>query len=169
MPLTVTHGDFRAENLFFGAAAPRPPGGGTEGRAGSAARRGEPRPGTSPRVAMVDFQLCSQAWGVGDVTYMMSGSLPVAVRRRHHRALLEARRGLGRVVASHYHSPTSYRFTNIFRTSVSEAATRPNPRRIATAYAPSTTRRTAAAGGPRRRKEGWRRSTAGRSMCSTTK
>ena len=51
MPLTLTHGDFRAENLFFSSA------GGSDGA------------GEQQSVAMVDFQLCSQAWAVNDVTY----------------------------------------------------------------------------------------------------
>ena len=51
MPLTLTHGDFRAENLFFSCV------GDSDGAGGQQS------------VAMVDFQLCSQAWAVNDVTY----------------------------------------------------------------------------------------------------
>ena len=63
-PLTVAHGDFRMDNLFFGIA-----------------------PGDAP-VAALDWQGCLRAKAVQDLAYFLSGSVPVERRRSHERDLL---------------------------------------------------------------------------------
>lgn len=71
-PLTVTHGDFRVDNLLFH------PGGG--------------------RVAVVDWQTCTVGPGPGDVAYFIGAGLLADDRRRHedelvrdyHRRLVDA-------------------------------------------------------------------------------
>ena len=63
-PLTVVHGDFRMDNLFFGTA-----------------------PGDAP-VAALDWQGCLRAKAVEDLAYLMSGSVPIEQRRAHERDLI---------------------------------------------------------------------------------
>jgi hypothetical protein len=64
-PATVTHVDFRADNLLFGdPLGPEP-------------------------VAVVDWQLACRARGVFDVAYLLCQSMRSAQRRRHERAILE--------------------------------------------------------------------------------
>lgn len=63
-PLTVAHGDFRLDNLFFGTA-----------------------PGHVP-VAALDWQGCLRAKPVQDLAYFLSGSVPIELRRAHERDLL---------------------------------------------------------------------------------
>ena len=62
-PLTVAHGDFRMDNLFFGIA-----------------------PGDAP-VAALDWQGCLRAKAVQDLAYFLSGSVPIEQRRSHERDL----------------------------------------------------------------------------------
>ena len=61
-PFTVTHGDYRLDNLFFG-----------EG----------------DDVWVIDFQTSSRGGGAYDVGYFMSQSVPIDVRREHEAALLK--------------------------------------------------------------------------------
>jgi len=63
-PLTVAHGDFRMDNLFFGTA-----------------------PGDAP-VAALDWQGVLREKAVADLAYFLSGSLPVEERRAHERDLI---------------------------------------------------------------------------------
>jgi len=63
-PLTVAHGDFRSDNLFFGT-----------------------RPGDAP-VAAPDWQGCLRAKAVQDLAYFLSGSVPIDVRRAYERDLI---------------------------------------------------------------------------------
>ncbi len=63
-PLTVVHGDFRMDNLFFGS-----------------------RPGQEPLIA-VDWQGSLRGRASQDIAYFFSGSLPVDIRRQHERALI---------------------------------------------------------------------------------
>jgi hypothetical protein len=83
-PRTIVHGDFRADNLLFGAARP----------------------------AVLDWQTASFGAGTGDLAYFLASSLPVAARRRYEEALVQryhaalCRRG---VALSWAHCWTSYR------------------------------------------------------------
>jgi aminoglycoside/choline kinase family phosphotransferase len=63
-PLTVVHGDFRMDNLFFGSAA-----------------------GQEPLIA-IDWQGSLRGRASQDVAYFLSGSLPAELRREHERALI---------------------------------------------------------------------------------
>jgi thiamine kinase-like enzyme len=63
-PLTVVHGDFRMDNLFFGT-----------------------RPGDRA-VAAVDWQGILRAKAVQDLAYLLSGSVPIEDRRTHERDLI---------------------------------------------------------------------------------
>ena len=63
-PLTVVHGDFRMDNLFFAAAA-----------------------GQEPLVA-IDWQGCLRGRAAQDIGYFMSGSIPIELRRAHERELI---------------------------------------------------------------------------------
>ena len=63
-PLTVAHGDFRMDNLFFGTA-----------------------PGDAP-VAALDWQGCLREKAVADLAYFLSGSVPIEDRRTHERDLI---------------------------------------------------------------------------------
>ncbi|MFN0094672.1 MAG: oxidoreductase family protein [Dehalococcoidia bacterium] len=62
---TLIHGDFRAENLFFGAT------------------------GTPEELCVIDWQLAGRGGGARDLGYLLAHSLPVAVRRAEERALLD--------------------------------------------------------------------------------
>ncbi len=64
-PLTVVHGDFRMDNLFFGAG-----------------------PDDEPLVA-VDWQGTLRGRACQDIGYFMSGSVRTEVRREHERELIE--------------------------------------------------------------------------------
>jgi aminoglycoside phosphotransferase (APT) family kinase protein len=59
-PGTLVHGDFRADNLLFGAARP----------------------------AVLDWQTCAYGSGPADLAYFLGSSLPVPARRAHERALV---------------------------------------------------------------------------------
>jgi aminoglycoside phosphotransferase (APT) family kinase protein len=61
-PWTVTHGDFRLDNLLFGAA--------------------------DGRVVTVDWQTAIHGPGVADLAYFLGGSLSVEDRRLHERDLV---------------------------------------------------------------------------------
>jgi hypothetical protein len=63
-PVTVVHGDFRMDNLFFGNG------------------------GEQVDVSAVDWQGCLRAKGVHDVAYLLSGSVPIDIRRAHERDLI---------------------------------------------------------------------------------
>ncbi|HEX6539665.1 MAG TPA: phosphotransferase [Candidatus Dormibacteraeota bacterium] len=62
-PRTLVHGDFRADNLFFGD-------------------------GSECEVAVIDWQLCCSGRGAFDVAYLLCQSMPVSVRRRHGASIL---------------------------------------------------------------------------------
>lgn len=64
-PLTVVHGDFRMDNLFFGSA-----------------------PGQEPLIA-VDWQGSLRGRASQDIAYFLSGSVPSELRRQHERALID--------------------------------------------------------------------------------
>ena len=64
-PLTVVHGDFRMDNLFFSAAA-----------------------GHEALIA-VDWQGSLRGRASQDVAYFLSGSVPVEIRREHEQMLVE--------------------------------------------------------------------------------
>jgi hypothetical protein len=63
-PLTVIQGDFRMDNLFFGAHDAHEP------------------------LIAVDWQGCLRGRATQDVGYFMSGSLPIELRRAHERELI---------------------------------------------------------------------------------
>lgn len=65
-PRTLLHGDFRADNLFFGA---RSRGGG---------------------VAVIDWQLCCSGRAASDIAYLLCQSMSVAARRRFDIDILRA-------------------------------------------------------------------------------
>ncbi|MDE2785642.1 MAG: phosphotransferase [Chloroflexota bacterium] len=56
-PLTFSHGDFRLDNMFFGADG-------------------------SDEFAVVDWQVCGVRSGLYDVAYFLSSSVPVEIRRQ---------------------------------------------------------------------------------------
>ncbi|MFG2021549.1 phosphotransferase [Actinomadura geliboluensis] len=60
-PLTLSHGDFRADNLLFGG----------------------------PRTAVLDWQTCAYGPGLADLSYFLGSSLPTEARRAHEKALVE--------------------------------------------------------------------------------
>jgi hypothetical protein len=62
-PFTITHTDFRLDNMFFDL------------------------PDGSP-LAVIDWQLVQRGSGLVDVTYFLAGNLPPEVRREHELALL---------------------------------------------------------------------------------
>jgi thiamine kinase-like enzyme len=64
-PFTLCHGDFRLDNMFFGAAADH------------------------PAITIVDWQICFKGRGAYDLAYFVSQSLPTDVRRQHEDALKE--------------------------------------------------------------------------------
>jgi fructosamine-3-kinase len=59
-PRTIVHGDFRADNLLFGATRP----------------------------VVLDWQTAGFGAGTADLSYFLSSSLPVAVRRQYEEALV---------------------------------------------------------------------------------
>ncbi|WP_165978672.1 phosphotransferase [Actinomadura darangshiensis] len=59
-PSTLTHGDFRADNLLFGG----------------------------PRTAVLDWQTCAYGPGLADLSYFLGSSLPVEARRAHEHDLV---------------------------------------------------------------------------------
>ncbi|WP_168221267.1 phosphotransferase [Actinomadura sp. WMMA1423] len=59
-PLTLTHGDFRADNLLFGG----------------------------PRTAVLDWQTCAYGPGPADLSYFLGSSLPIETRRAHEKDLV---------------------------------------------------------------------------------
>ena len=63
-PMTVTHGDFRMDNLFFATQAEHEP------------------------VMAVDWQGCLRTKGIRDVAYLLSQSMGVELRREHERELV---------------------------------------------------------------------------------
>ena len=63
-PLTVTHGDFRLDNMLFGRAEGAPP------------------------LVVVDWQTVSRGVGAADVAYFLGAGLVVEERRAHERALV---------------------------------------------------------------------------------
>jgi hypothetical protein len=63
LPWTLTHGDLRLDNIFFGA---------------------------SGDFAVVDWQICFRNGGAFDLAYFLSQSLPVSQRRAHEHQLLDA-------------------------------------------------------------------------------
>ncbi len=66
MPNTISHFDFRLDNLFFDDSS-----------------------GTPGRVQMIDFQTCSKGGGVYDVGYLLSQSLGTEDRRANEESLLK--------------------------------------------------------------------------------
>lgn len=64
MPRTVIHGDYRADNLFYGGAA--------------------------DAFAVADWQIVLKGPGAFDVAYLLAGSLDLDLRRRHEADLLAA-------------------------------------------------------------------------------
>jgi hypothetical protein len=63
-PLTMTHGDYRLDNMFFG------------------------KPGSGYGVAVFDWQSPSQAWGAYDIAYFMYGNVDIETRRAHEMDVL---------------------------------------------------------------------------------
>ena len=64
-PATLVHGDFRADNLLFGAARP----------------------------VVLDWQTCTFGAAAGDLSYFLGSSLPVADRQQHEEALVRLYHG----------------------------------------------------------------------------
>ncbi len=88
-PSTVTHGDYRLDNLLFGSDPGRAGGGGATVRSDGAA---------AGRVAVLDWQTAGHGPGLADVAYFIgAGLLPEDRRayehdlvRRYHRGLVAA-------------------------------------------------------------------------------
>ena len=71
MPLTVTHGDYRLDNMLFGTDAGGPP------------------------LAVVDWQTCTSGPGMTDASYFIGAGLQIDDRRAHEEGLVrEYHRGL---------------------------------------------------------------------------
>lgn len=64
LPRTIVHGDFRADNLFFGDDTGRPP------------------------LSVIDWQISVRSTGTYDLAYFLSQSLDVPTRREHEDRLL---------------------------------------------------------------------------------
>jgi hypothetical protein len=64
-PLTIAHGDFRVDNLFFGE-------------------------GGDDALVVIDWQLVCQGRGAYDVAYLLCQSMDIADRRRHETDVLRA-------------------------------------------------------------------------------
>ena len=62
-PLTITHADYRLDNMFFDLADGSP-------------------------IAIIDWQLSQRGPALGDVTYFIAGNLTVEARREHETELL---------------------------------------------------------------------------------
>jgi aminoglycoside phosphotransferase (APT) family kinase protein len=65
-PLTITHSDYRLDNMFFGL------------------------PGADYKLAVFDWQIANRGGASFDVAYFISGSLEVEDRRRYEMDLLRA-------------------------------------------------------------------------------
>ena len=65
-PVTLIHGDFRLDNLFF-----------------------DDGPGGSGEVAVIDWQMAMRAPGGTDLVYFCANNLTVDMRRRHERDLID--------------------------------------------------------------------------------
>ena len=65
-PMTIAHGDYRADNLFFG------------------------KPDSGYDVAVIDWQSPNKGWGTYDLAYFICGSVPADLRHQHERALCDA-------------------------------------------------------------------------------
>ena len=63
-PQTIVHGDYRADNLFFGAQ------------------------GDADGFAVADWQICIKWGGALDIAYLLTGSVDIDVRRTHETDLL---------------------------------------------------------------------------------
>ena len=68
-PLTVTHGDYRLDNMLFGAG------------------------GSAPPLAVVDWQTVGRGVGTGDAAYFLGAGLLPELRRAHEDGLLRAYHG----------------------------------------------------------------------------
>ena len=85
-PRTFVHGDYRGENMFFGAEA----GGGASGGVGAAADEGAVGGGASATdFAVVDWQGCGLGAGLHDVAYFLGTNVVTGDRRRIEREALE--------------------------------------------------------------------------------
>lgn len=65
LPTTIVHGDYRLDNMFFGA------------------------PGSGSEFAVIDWQISSRAGGVFDVAYCVAGSLTPEDRRARERDIVK--------------------------------------------------------------------------------
>jgi len=63
-PITILHGDYRLDNMFFAS----PEGG--------------------PEFAVIDWQIAMRSMGVFDVAYFVAGTLPSEERRAHEREIV---------------------------------------------------------------------------------
>jgi Ecdysteroid kinase-like family len=63
-PMTVVHGDYRADNLFFSAS------------------------GEAEGFAVADWQICLKGGGALDIAYLLTGSVDIGVRRSNEADLL---------------------------------------------------------------------------------
>jgi hypothetical protein len=65
-PMTIVHGDYRLDNMFFASSQ----GG--------------------PEFAVIDWQIAQRSTGVFDVAYFLAGTLPSDERRAHEREILRS-------------------------------------------------------------------------------
>jgi hypothetical protein len=84
-PLTIAHGDFRVDNIFFGDSP-------------------------EDAVVVIDWQLVCRGRGAYDIAYLLCQSMDVAGRRRHEMDVLRAWHDV--LVA---HGITGYSFDDAFR------------------------------------------------------
>jgi hypothetical protein len=65
-PMTIAHGDYRADNLFFGS------------------------PGSGYDVAVIDWQSPNKGWGTYDLAYFICGSFSAELRHKYEAELRDA-------------------------------------------------------------------------------
>ncbi len=83
-PFTMSHGDYRAENMFFSD-------------------------GQSPSMMLIDWQLFNRSRGCCDVAYLLSGSITTADREQHEEDLVRRYvAGLGAAGVGDYDLATAW-------------------------------------------------------------
>ena len=83
-PLTLAHGDFRLDNVFFG------------------------KPGSGYELAVIDWQSPNRGIGAYDIAYFLYGNVDIETRRAHE---MEALRSYHRALADH--GVTGYSFDQL--------------------------------------------------------
>ena len=85
-PLTLAHGDYRLDNIFFGG------------------------PGSGYELAVIDWQSPNRGWGAYDIAYFLYGNVDIETRRAHE---MDALRAYHRTLVEH--GVTGYSFEQLMR------------------------------------------------------